>query len=279
MAARSGSSRSSGGKKLGAAGGVVAFFTALALSCTFLAVGLLACVAPPTTTVLARFFVDDATSPFTRDQLVTVAEATREYSFGNHDLGELYQAIYDVDRAYADTLSARGQKPESGFPALVALSKRGDVTQLRAAFSGASEVYAYSPATIMHLDDCYHLYQRGLIISAVLAVLALAGCVFMGVKGGMRKLGILFICVGAFVITLGVVFGVLAFMGFDGMFTMLHGLFFTAGTWVFPGDSLLICALPTAFWMGMGVVLVVVALLLSVVSILVGRALVRRARR
>ena len=258
------------GKSLGRAGGVVAFFAGLALAVTFVAAGFMACLAPPATSLMARMFVDDATSPFNRDQLVSVAEATRDYSFGSHDLGALYQTIYDVDRAYADSLTAQGATLPAGFPALVALSRSGDVAQLKASFAGASEMYAYSPDTISHLDDCYHLATRAKVVLAVVAVLALAGCIFVGVKGGKRRLGTLFMASGIALVVAFAALGVWAFVDFNALFTTFHSLFFKAGSWTFPYDSLLICALPTAFWIGMAVIWLVVSMLVSIIFVVIG---------
>lgn len=37
-------------------------------------------------------------------------------------------------------------------------------------------------------------------------------------------------------------------LDFDGVFAWFHGLFFSAGTWMFPEDALLIQVFPLAFW-------------------------------
>jgi len=43
-----------------------------------------------------------------------------------------------------------------------------------------------------------------------------------------------------------------SFLDFEALFTAFHGLFFAAGTWTFPADSLLIRLFPERFWMASG---------------------------
>ena len=45
---------------------------------------------------------------------------------------------------------------------------------------------------------------------------------------------------------------VAAVTSFDAFFTAFHGLFFAAGTWTFPADSLLIRLFPEPFWEASG---------------------------
>ena len=44
-----------------------------------------------------------------------------------------------------------------------------------------------------------------------------------------------------------------AVLDFSAFFTAFHGLFFEAGTWTFPYDSLLIRLFPESFWVAAGV--------------------------
>ena len=41
-------------------------------------------------------------------------------------------------------------------------------------------------------------------------------------------------------------------MNFERFFAWFHGLFFSAGTWEFPADSLLIEVFPEGFWVAAG---------------------------
>ena len=107
----------------------------IALVVTFVGVGFFACIAPPVTHVLANFFSNDALSPFDRTQLVQVADATRDYSFGNHDKGDLFRTIYQVNIQYRqEVIMAGGSMPEM-FPSLDVVTDANDVKQLGSAGS------------------------------------------------------------------------------------------------------------------------------------------------
>lgn len=251
-------------------GRIAAVFAAIALAVTFVGAGFLACIAPPVTHGLASVFSDDQTSPFKKSQLVEVADATRSYSFGSHDAAELYRAIYQVNQQYSQSLSDSGGSVPSGFPLVGYVNDTNDASQLRSAFVGASEMYCYSAETISHLDDCYNLAQlayRALIAVAAVAVVALA---FTGVIGRKHMVGGALVGAGTVVLLAFVALGVWALIDFNGLFTMFHKLFFSQGNWTFPYDSLLICALPEAFWAGMGAVWLVVSAFVSILSILIG---------
>jgi integral membrane protein (TIGR01906 family) len=58
---------------------------------------------------------------------------------------------------------------------------------------------------------------------------------------------------GALAIGLTVILALAAsFLDFGALFAAFHGLFFAAGTWTFPADSLLIRLFPERFWMASG---------------------------
>ena len=69
-----------------------------------------------------------------------------------------------------------------------------------------------------------------------------------------------------------------AAVNFDAFFSTFHGLFFRAGTWTFPADSLLIQTFPERFWMTAGAALgILVALGASMMGVIGG--LLRRGSR
>ena len=224
-------------------------------------------------------FSDDATSPFDRNQLAQVADATRDYAFGNHDLLALYQVIYDVDVEYQKSVGySAASTTSAGFPKVAQVTDRTSIAQLRDAFSGASEVYCYSQAELSHLDDCYVIARLAYPMIIAAAILALAGLIFTGITGRKRRLGAVFLAAGVLVVVLFVALAIWAALDFQGFFTAFHSLFFKQGNWAFPYDSLLICALPTAFWVAMGVVWLVIALLFAIVSAFIGRKLLKKRR-
>ena len=265
-------------RKLGVPGAIFAFFGTIALAIVFVAAGFGICLIPQVTHTLADVYAKDDVSPLPKESLVAVADATRTYSFIDHDRGKLLQVIYEQDLAYERALAEQGEVPGEGFPDTETLVGKADVVQLQAVFEGASEQYAYSPATIAHLDDCYAIARYAYPIIAGIAVLAVAACVFAGVRGGKYKLGNVLLGAGAIVLVAFAGLGVWAVLDFDGFFTAFHSVLFSQGNWTFPDDSLLICALPTAFWTGMGAVWLAVTATVSILSIAIGVGLRRRSR-
>lgn len=259
--------------------GIVSFITAVALAIVFVAAGLAACLAPPFTHALSSLFADDGTSPFSRAQLVQVADATRDYSFGAHDETALYRTIYAVDAELQESIENLGGKVPSDFPKLSGVTIASSGTQLKAAFDGASEMYCYSSETVSHLDDCYKILATAFPILIVAAAVALVGLVFTGVTGRKRRVGGVLLASGIVVIVAFVALGVWAALDFQTLFATFHKLFFSQGNWQFPYDSLLICALPTAFWMGMGSIWLLVSIVVSALSIFIGAKLLSRRRR
>lgn len=258
---------------------IIGFVATIMLVFSFVGAGFAVCCTSPVTHGLSWVFCDDATSPFDRNQLAKVADATRDYSFGKHDLLSLYQTIYDVDMEYHDSVGfSAASTTSANFPKVTKVTDRTSISQLRDAFSGASEMYCYPEETISHLDDCYSIgrFAYPLIIAA--AILALAGLIFTGVTGKKRKLGAVMLTAGILVIVAIIAVAVYAVLDFQGFFTTFHQIFFSKGNWSFPYDSLVICALPTAFWAGMGVVWLLVSFLISLISILIGAKLVRKRR-
>ena len=249
---------------------IAAFIATLALAAVFVGAGYLACTSSPVTHGLSSFFSDDQTSPFTRSQLTQVADATRDYSFGDHDRTALYRVIYQVDMQLRQDITSSGGKVPQDFPKLDVVKDTFDGAQLASAFASASELYCYSPETVSHLDDCYRISRVALVVLAICGIAAIAGIIACGVLGRRRLLGNAFIASGIVVIVAFVARGVLAASDFNRFFGWFHEVFFSQGNWTFPYDSLLICALPTGFWVGMGVVWLVVSVLVSILSIAIG---------
>ena len=254
---------------------IVIAITAIALAALFVAAGFLVCLMPPTTHGLSSVFAKDDISPLDRNQLVRVADATRDYSFFAHDELALYQTIYDIDLEYRES-TGYSAASTTGFPRLDAVSDRNSLPQLKSAFKGASELYCFSPETVSHLDDCYAIVKGAFPSIIAIAIVALAGLVFTGVTGKKRSVGIALTSAGVVALVVFVGLGAWAIIDFNGLFTAFHQLFFSQGNWTFPYDSLLICALPIEFWMGMGAVWVASALVLSILSIVIGRKLKSR---
>lgn len=256
---------------------IVNAVTALALAALFVVAGFAACLAPPVTHGLSSVFARDDLSPLDRNQLVRVADETRTYSFGAHDELALYQVIYDVDCEYRDSVGySAASSTSQGFPRVDLVSDRNSLPQLKSAFAGASELYCYSEETVSHLDDCYNIVRAAVPWAIAIVIVAVAGLVFTGATGGVRRMHVVLMAAGIIVFVAFAGLGVWALVDFNGLFAAFHSLFFSQGSWVFPFDSLLICSLPTEFWMGMGAVWLAVSVLLSILSFITGFKLRKR---
>lgn len=251
---------------------------AIALAVSFIGLGFAVCVLPATTHAVANGCSDDVTSPFTRSQLVRVADATRDYAFGSHDQAALYRTIADVDAEYLREITVKGGQAGKGFPAVEGLPADASIAQYAAAFSDASDQYCYSPEVIRHLDDC-HAVALGAYAALIVAVLLAVAClVFTGIRGTKRGLGTMLMAAGIAVLALFALAGLWALVDFNGLFATFHMLFFSQGNWTFPADSLLICALPTAFWMGMGSIWLAVTIAASILCLGIGLLLRKKAK-
>lgn len=232
--------------------GVVSLVSIVALATSLVAVGLAVCLLPATTYELSSMFSRDDISVFSRTQLVQVAEATREYSFGTHGKLALYQTIYGINEEYLASVRDAGGTVPADFPHLEAVTDANSVEQLEAAFEGASEKYCFSKDCVSHLDDCYAVAHVAVPALIAVAAVALAGLLLLGVVWRVDGGYVVPIVSGTLVLLAFAALGGWALVDFSGLFTMFHRLFFSQGNWQFAFDSLLICALPTEFWMGMG---------------------------
>ncbi len=248
---------------------------AVALAITFVAAGFAVCTLPFVTHALSSSFSRDDVSPFDRAQLTVAAEAMRDFSFGAHDELALYQTVFGLNAEYRDAHADALAGDLVGFPKLDAVSNTSDLDQLKGVFAHASELYCLSPAAVAHLDDCYALVASARPALVVAFVVAVAGVVFVGKAWGRRVLGAVLLAAGSVVLGAFMVLGAWALVDFNGFFTSFHQLFFSQGNWQFPYDSLMICALPTEFWMGMGGVWLATSFLCAVASV-VGGCLLRR---
>lgn len=249
--------------------GIVMVFAVVTLVVTYVAAGFAVCLLPPVTHGLASAYVTEDISPFNRDQLVRAADATRDFSFGRHDEKALYRTIYDLDREYLDATAGKAAN-EPGFPNLAVVSDANNLEELRLSCKGASERFCYTEDVVSHLEDCNVIMRKAVPVLVVCAAGAVAALVYTRMKCGRRATGLVLVISGAGVLSVFLLFGAWAALDFEGFFTTFHEVFFSQGNWTFYVDSLLICSLPTEFWMGMGVCWLVTSIAASTASVIVG---------
>ncbi len=227
---------------------LVAIGSTVLLAVTLIAAGFTAVAVPDWATVaLSRAFsgCDQPLTPFTHDELTSMAVAGKHYTFDSNNADELNEVI-----------AAANASAEADGRATV--------------IGEASETRRLPADAISHLDDVYRVVSVAKPALAVIAVLCVAGLAHVAVRINRRVLGRVLIAGGAFVLAAFAALGIWAFVDFYGLFGVFHSLFFQAGTWTFSIDSLLITLYPTAFWMGMAGIWLAVTCGLSILAVLVG---------
>ncbi len=237
---------------------VMTALTALALALTFIACGFAVCAGiPATTEMLSRATSAESASPFSQEQLVDAALATRAYTVEGTERGELFSVVEHINREAGTPLRRRDAR--RAFRRTRRLhpharcarpprrrARRHRAPDARAArMRGARRVLPHGVAApVPPRASSARAFDRGGGVIALFAVLL-----------------------------------VWTMLDFDGFFAAIHSLFFAAGTWTFPYDSLLICMYPQAFWMGMGAVWLATTAALSILSVVFGIAVTRKAKR
>lgn len=231
--------------------GIVAFGSVLLLAVTLIGAGFAAVAIPDAATAtLSQAFsgCDQPNTPFTTDELTSMAIAGKRYTFDDNDREKLDAAIAEANVA----AEADGRATAS--------------TRENAARSLPADA-------ISHLDDVYRVASMAKPALVIVAVLCIAGLAHVAVRIGRRALERTLIAGGGLVLAAFCALGAWVAIDFDGLFAAFHSLFFQAGTWTFPYDSLLITLYPTAFWMGMGGIWLAVTCIASIICIIVGRLL------
>lgn len=242
-------------KRSFAASAIVSLIATIALAITFVAAGLAACCLPQTTEALSEAFsgTDNPQTPFSHDELVRAAMATRDYTVGTNDraavMGVITAINHDAETPFADA----------------------------GALADAPEQFSLDAEALSHLDDVHAVVSSAAVVLVAFALVAVVCTVYLGLRRGRRRVGGVLIAASVVVIAVFAALAAWAISDFDGFFASFHSLFFASGSWTFSATSLLITMYPTAFWMGMGAVWLATCGLLSVAAIVAG-SVARRAK-
>lgn len=106
----------------------------------------------------------------------------------------------------------------------------------------------FDDRAIEHLADVRHVLLGARWTTLGLCVLSALGLGLLWRWGGRRRLVEALRWAAIISAILPLFTGAVAFLWFDAFFVAFHSLFFEAGTWVFPADSLLIRLFPEPFW-------------------------------
>ena len=121
----------------------------------------------------------------------------------------------------------------------------GDVADLPATVDGRP---GFDAASVSHLRDVGRVVSGARVLTGVLAAVIV---LWLGFELSRRRFDWIapaLFAGAAFCVIIVIAGAVAGTMSFDSLFTWFYGLFFAAGTWEFPADSLLIEAFPEPFW-------------------------------
>ncbi|MBQ9021859.1 MAG: DUF1461 domain-containing protein [Eggerthellaceae bacterium] len=249
----------------------------ITLAISLFAAGFAVCTLPTTTPALSRLFSDFETSVYLPDDTIELASATRDFTVGFHGTSDssatnvLAMRIMDAAKNSSAKESIKAEKWKK-----VSIPTTGTATVQMYELAAQGNQYSLGENEIKHLIDCNKIIRVAVPVLIVIAVITLISGVILGVTSKKRALGRALIAAPALLLLAMISIGVWAIVDFNAFFSAFHGLFFPQGNWTFPADSLLICMLPTGFWIAMAAIWIIVTIALSLVCILFGRHLLRR---
>ncbi|SDI90138.1 integral membrane protein TIGR01906 [Arthrobacter subterraneus] len=117
-----------------------------------------------------------------------------------------------------------------------------------------------------HMADVKGVLATGFVVATVLALLAVAACIYLARKypGGIRRA--LFAGATA-TLVLAIALAVAGILAWETFFTQVHALFFADGTWTFRLDDTLIRLFPAQFWIDAAAAVGAIVLIGSVLTL------------
>lgn len=243
----------------------IAAITTLLLAFGLFGSGLVVCMMPQTTQLLGNNFSgwDDATYP--QETMEELAEAVRSFSIDNTGRQLLENT---VKGALAQNFPEVEQGIQTGN---TGQNVGGNLAAGGLGIGNPISIYTLPDSALDHLQDCIPIFTTSRITIVLSLVFALVGVILLIIRRRRKLAGWIMFATSLAVIGIIAVLGIWAFVDFDSLFTELHALFFSGGTWLFPADSLLITLFPEAFWMGMGITWVLISLIACLIVCLIGR--------
>lgn len=267
---------------------VISALCAIMLLFTYIGAGLAICAAiPQVTSILSSANSEFDASPYTKDDLTSLAVETRNFtiddfersSLGNEGAADkLADIICEKARTSLSDAAKQDLWNEEARGVLDDWDSYPTGTEAMNSLYGAGKGYSLDNDAISHLNNVNDLFSKlqlpliGISILAVFCIMAIIRV--YGVQGASLPL----LASGAAAILLLLIFGLWALIDFNGFFACLHGLFFADGSWTFPADSLLIEMYPQGFWVGMGTVWLGSTIAISLLSIIFGSIIRSRTK-
>lgn len=184
--------------------------------------------------------------------------------------------------AFTQTLSSRFSEVQAtGLPRArvlaIAEQVRLFVAEGRGTLPSAVDGRAgFDAAAVSHLRDVALVLANARIATLVFAAICLVWAFVLVMRRDLHEMAVGLRFGAAVSATLVVIAVGASLFSFDAVFTVFHGLFFKAGTWTFPDNSLLIQTFPETFWATAGAswagLVLLGAALLALVSVPVDRS-------
>lgn len=268
--------------------------------CIFLLTcGLFVCMNPHVTRACARASIEKVAAKdaiqhnrmFTQYELVYMAGELRDYSFGAHNKKRLLYAQLKINAAQGRNVNAKVRSALADtyntHKAIKSMIKHANASfrkhtimqQAPATITKFDERFFITQAALTHLDDVYALGVIARNVSIASAVVSLALVALLFFMNQRVYLGRALKHAGIVTLVL-LACGILASLcNFTDFFTQFHEVLFPQGNWSFSADSLLISALPEAFWQKLALIWGTTSALSAIVCFLLGFALTRRRKQ
>lgn len=164
--------------------------------------------------------------------------------------------------AYTRVLASRVSEVRNPVALDIAESTRGFVV------TGGAEDRAVldrtmPPGAVSHLDDVRRVLDGARRATVVLLLAVAVWTLWLAWRRDLASFGRALRIAAGIAAAFVVLAGLAAVSDFDRFFSAFHGVFFAAGTWEFPSDSLLIRLFPEPFWTAAGLSWAAVVLLVA----------------
>ena len=259
---------------------LLAVIAGIFLSFSILGAGFLIVSQPDLPTeLLSKATNSSDKSPFNRDELAKSAVATKNFSFVDNSQDKLFLTLYDINASCKQDGRAKDGAPDMGTQIIEGDSNNKakiQVIQDNINNSSISDQYLLKGNELNHLNDCYdlaNLFKIFLTLFASIGIVLLIVCTY---SRGARLLGRVLYWSALGTLLLFIVLGIFAAINFDAFFSGFHQIFFAQGNWQFDPNCLLICSLPTNFWIAIGVLLLLVEIIICAILMGIGSLLRRR---
>lgn len=245
----------------------------LCLAVSLVGLGLFTCCTPMATHFLSTQFSRWQGSAFTEAELVSAAEATRDYTVGTHNEDALLELLLNINHnAQEEDQSSTSLQQE--FTSLEA----ADSDEILDVFDALDDSLVLQRDALSHLDDVYAVVSSAQTILSVTGIVGLILAALIALRYGTRVLGRILVGISSIIVVCFLLVALWVAVDFSGFFRFFHSLFFVEGTWTFDSNSLLIRMYPSEFWIGMGVIWFVTTILASLICFILGLSLTSKKK-